>query len=30
MGTAPAVVVRVPDGPSAWVAVDVAYDTGIR
>jgi len=30
MGTAPAVVVQVPDAPSSWVAADVAYDTGIR
>jgi hypothetical protein len=30
MGTAPATVVEVADAPAAWVAVDVAYDTGIR
>ncbi len=30
LGTAPAVAVQVADGPSSWVAVDVAYDTGIR
>lgn len=30
MGTAPAVVVQVPDAPSSWVLADVAYDTGIR
>jgi hypothetical protein len=30
MGTAPAVVVQVPDAPSSWVAAGVAYDTGIR
>jgi len=30
IGTAPATTVEVADGPSAWVAVDVAYDTGIR
>jgi len=30
MGTAPAVVVNVPDAPGAWVAADAAYDTGIR
>ena len=30
LGTAPAIVVEVADAPSAWAAVDVAYDTGIR
>ena len=30
LGTAPATMVEVADGPSAWSAVDVAYDTGIR
>jgi hypothetical protein len=30
MGTAPAVVVQVPDAPSSWATADVAYDTGIR
>ena len=30
LGTAPATVVAVVDAPSAWTAVDVAYDTGIR
>jgi hypothetical protein len=30
LGTAPAAIVEVADGPSAWFAVDVAYDTGIR
>jgi len=30
LGTAPAIVVEVADEPSAWAAVDVAYDTGIR
>jgi hypothetical protein len=30
LGTASATTVEVADGPSAWVAVDLAYDTGIR
>ena len=30
LGTAPAVVVQLPDAPWSWVAADVAYDTGIR
>jgi hypothetical protein len=30
LGTAPVTVVEVADEPSAWSAVDVAYDTGIR
>jgi len=30
LGTAPAVVIQVPDAPASWVAAAVAYDTGIR
>jgi hypothetical protein len=30
LGTAPATVAEVADGPAAWAAVEIAYDTGIR